>query len=153
LTGYILNDGKHIADRLFREKKMTASPHPQSSSVAALMAERQTELSKNDEQLALELGFDKSSIIAMVKQGAVKLPVQKVSALASALSIDPGHLLRLVLAESMPDVLAAVDALSPSKILTANEIRLVEAYRQLSKGRDVSPLVVDGNSIIALVVA
>lgn len=122
-------------------------------SIAALINDRQTELGKTDDQIAQEMGFDRVTAFTMIKQGTVKLPVQKIAALASALSIEPALVLRQLLAETMPDVLAAIDALSPTPALTANETRLVEAYRQLSKGRDVSPLVVDGNSIIALVVA
>jgi len=37
--------------------------------------------------------------------------------------------------------------------MTTNEKKLIESYRYLAKGRDVVPLVMDGQSIIALVAA
>jgi hypothetical protein len=119
----------------------------------ALIVERQADLGITDEQLALALGYDSPTVVNMLKQGMIKMPVQKISALALALSLDPAHLLRLHLSECMPDVLAAVDSLLAAPTLTANEKELIESYRRLTKGQDVRPVVVDGNSVVALIVA
>jgi transcriptional regulator with XRE-family HTH domain len=132
---------------------MKNTSNSQAPSLLALITERQTELGITDEQLAVALDYDRPTVVNMIKQGMVKVPVQKITALAGALSLDPAYLLRLHLSECMPEVLAAVDALLIPSMLTANEMELVNSYRHLSKGHDVRPVVVDGNAIIALVVA
>jgi hypothetical protein len=132
---------------------MTADFNNTSESIIDLIARRQVELSKTDEQVARELSFDRVTVFTMIKQGTVKLPVQKVEALASALSIEPTHLLRQLLAEEMPDVLAAVDSLLCPMPLTQNEVKLIQTFRHLANGKDVTPVVVDGNAVVALIVA
>lgn len=119
----------------------------------ALIATRQKELHKTDEQLAHELGFENSKVITMIKQGTMKLPIKKIPLVASALSIDAAYLLRLVLSENMPDVLSVIDALSTPLVLSADEIKVIQSIRQLSNGQEVCPTVVDGKSIVALLVA
>ncbi|MYM41942.1 hypothetical protein [Duganella qianjiadongensis] len=122
-------------------------------SIAELIIRRQTELGKSDAQISQALGFERVTTFVMIKQGNTKLPVQKVVALATALSIEPVPLLRQLLAESMPDVLSAVDSLLTPLSLTTNEVKLVHTFRELCKGQDVSPIVVEGNAIVALIVA
>ena len=131
---------------------MTISTQTHALSLFELIAERQVALNKTDEQVALDLGFERSTVFSMIKTGSVKLPVQKIAGLASSLEIDPARLLRLALAESMPEVLTAVDSLLMPGVLTSNELKLVESYRYLSRGRDVTPLVMDEQSTIALIV-
>jgi hypothetical protein len=53
----------------------------------------------------------------------------------------------------MPEVLAAVDQFLMLQTLTSNEAKLLESYRHLSEGKEVTPMVVEGKSIIALVLA
>lgn len=118
-----------------------------------LLAERQEQLHKTDEQVAKEVGFAQTNIYAMIKQGTLKMPIDKVEALAKAIDCAPSDLLRLVLRDTMPDVLAAIEKIWTTLELTANETKLIESYRYLAKGRDVVPLVMDGQSIIALVAA
>jgi hypothetical protein len=132
---------------------MITDPNKPHESIIELIARRQSELGKTDEQIAQELGFDRITTFTLIKQGAVKLPVQKVAPLASALSIEPDHLLRQLLTESMPDVLAAVDELLCPMSLTPNERKLIQTFRHLTKGKDVDPVVVKGNAIVALMVA
>lgn len=90
---------------------MSADINTKHESITALIARRQVELGKSDEQIAQEIGLDRVAAFSMIKRGELKLPVQKVAALASALSIEPARLLRQLLAEAMPEVLEAVDAL------------------------------------------
>ena len=132
---------------------MKADTNTINESIADLIARRQVELGKTDVEIAHELGFDRVTAFKMIKQGKTKLPVQKVAMLASALSIEPAGLLRQLLAEAMPDVLDAIDALLIPTSLTANEIKLVHTFRQLCKGHDVCPVIVEGNAIVALMVA
>jgi hypothetical protein len=132
---------------------MTADFRNTSESIVELIARRQVELGKTDEQVARELSFDRVTAFTMIKQGTMKLPVQKVAPLASALSIEPAHLLRQLLAEAMPEVLEAVDTMFCPMSLTPNEVKLIQTFRDLANGKDVTPVVVDGNAVVALMVA
>ncbi|MBC7602477.1 MAG: hypothetical protein H7255_07430 [Ramlibacter sp.] len=118
-----------------------------------LLAESQEQLHKTDEQIAKEVGFTQTNVYTMIKQGTLKMPIDKVEALAKAIDYPAADLLRLVLRDNMPDVLAAIERIWTGLALTGNEKKLVESYRYLAKGRDVAPLVMDGQSIIALAAA
>jgi hypothetical protein len=143
----------HVADRIIEENQMTISTKSKPSLVSTLIADRQKCLNIDDAQLAMALGFERPNIIAMIKAGRSLLPANKVAAVAAALSIDPAHLLRTHLAETALEILAAVDALLTPQLLTSNEVKLLENYRQLSRGQDVAPVIMDGSNIIALIVA
>lgn len=132
---------------------MTSQSSTNQEPITALINRCQTELGKSDEEVAQEVGFDRVATFIMIKTGTIKLPVQKVALLASALSIEPAHLLRQLLAEAMPDVLAAVDSLLCPMSLTQNEVKLIQTFRHLANGKDVTPVVVDGNAVVALMVA
>jgi transcriptional regulator with XRE-family HTH domain len=141
----------HDADRIDQEKTMNIATQSASGSpVASLISERQLTLNISDEQLAMAIGFKRSSIIAMIKAGKLKLPANKIVAIAAALSIDPAYFLRAHLAETAPEMLAAIDALTSQKLLTVNETKLIENYRFLAKGHDVTPVIMDGTNIVAL---
>lgn len=118
-----------------------------------LLAECQERLHKTDEQVAKEVGFTQTNVYAMIKQGTLKMPIDKVEALAKAIDYPASDLLRLVLRDNMPDVLKTIEKIWTTLELTGNERKLIESYRYLAKGRDVVPLVMDGQSIIALVAA
>jgi hypothetical protein len=132
---------------------MTSQLNTAHESITTLIVRRQTELGKTDEQVAQAVGFDLVTTFVMIKQGTIKLPVQKIAQFASALSIEPANLLRQLLAEAMPEVLAAVDSMLCTMSLTANEVKLIQTFRHLTNGKDVTPVVVDGNAVVALMVA
>ena len=118
--------------------------------VASLISERQSILNVTDEQLAMAVGFESANVVVMIKIGKTRMPITRVAAYAAALSIDPAFLLRIALAEYSPETLAVVDALFTQKLLTSNEEKLIEDYRFLAKGRDATPMILDGTNILAL---
>jgi len=120
------------------------------STVASLIAERQSTLNITDEQLALAVGFKSANVVVMIRTGKTRMSITKVAAYAAALSIDPAYLLRIALTEYSPETLAVVDALFTQKLLTSNEETLIEDYRFLAKGRDATPMIMDGTNILAL---
>ncbi len=101
-------------------------------------------------EIARELGYPKPNIITMFKQGKTRIPLDKVGPLAKALEIDPALLLKKVMGEYMPDTLAALQSVLDGLQLTQNERELIDAYRQVAKGKDVSAVVCD-KTIIAVV--
>lgn len=121
--------------------------------IPTLIAESQELLGKSDQQLAKELGFDHPNIITLIKAGSMKLPMSKVPQLARAIDYAESDLLRTVLIDYAPELMAVIDKVWRPLGLTTNERNLVQSFRDLAKGRDVVPVVMDGQSIIALIAA
>src|SRR5690554_5309731 len=55
---------------------------------------------KNQGEIATEAGFIHTNMLAMIKNGSSKLPLDRVPALARALDTDPRHLFKLALEQS-----------------------------------------------------
>lgn len=126
------------------------TPPTSRTSLKHLIAERQSALNLTDVQLATALGYDRSIVIAMIKQGNIKLPLTKVPALATALETDASSLLVLAMKEAAPDLLALIEEVWGPRDLTSEESRLVQACRKIADGRKVAP-VVFSDSVVALV--
>lgn len=97
--------------------------------------EKMIEISeKTQKQIAHEVGYAKPNVISMMKQGLIKVPVDKAPAIAHALNIAPAYFLGLVLREYMPDAWAAMEE-HLGGVLSENERRLLDVYRkQCSNG-------------------
>ena len=76
---------------------------PIRTTVADFIADRLAESDKTQREIAQECGFEKPNIITMFKQGATKIPLNRIGALAKAIDVDPAHLLRLAMKEYMPE--------------------------------------------------
>ena len=93
-------------------------------------------LDLTDEQLAEELGFGKPGIITMMRRGQLKLPLQQIPAIARAVDVDPAFMLRMALAEYMPEVFEVMVE-TFGKPLTGNERIMVECYRRVSPNDEI----------------
>ena len=118
-----------------------------------LIAECQAALGKSNEQIGKEVGFEHPGIFPLIMAGSLKLPISRVPKLAVAINYPVFDLLRLVLRDQTPELLEVIDQVWPGVDLTANERKLIDSFRYLAKGNDVVPIVMDGQSIIALVAA
>jgi len=127
--------------------------NPAFASVAEFIEARQTELGKTDQEVALALGDDFEKVIPLVKKGAMKLPVNKVIELAGVLDLDPADLLKRVLAEYDPVLLATIERILGPVTMSPAEIKLLQAVRRAAVGRDPIPLPLDGESVLMLVMA
>lgn len=112
----------------------------------ALIETHQLELGIADSELALALGFAHEGVFKMIKQGRMKLPVNKVGHLAAALSLEPAEVLRLVMDDSAPGLLDIIKACLNPLDLTESETRLIKHCRKLANGRSVGPMVIDGKA-------
>lgn len=123
------------------------------TTVADFIADRLAESDKTQREIAEECGFEKPNIIAMFKNGATKLPINRIGPLAKALNADPAHLLRLVMTEYLPDTWDSIENIMQSTVLSANELELVRAYRQMTGDNDAVPVVINRDAVIAIVAA
>lgn len=86
-------------------------------------------------EIAEALGYDRPNIITMFKQGATKVPLEKVPGLAKALGLDPAHLLSLAMKEYVPEVYRTIQD-TFGRTVTQNEYAIIEAIREITKERN-----------------
>lgn len=84
---------------------------------------------KTQRQIAREVGYDRSNIITMSKQGMTRVPLEKVAPLALSLGADPAELLRLWLETYEPDRLRIIEK-HFGAFLSAREREWIEALRR-----------------------
>lgn len=116
-----------------------------------LIEQRQIELGITDDALAEAVGY-KPGVITMIKLGTMRLPLNKLAAFARALQIDAVELLRVTLAEGSPSLWEALKPLLPLGELAEHEVNLLRHLRNISGGRKGAAVVIEGSSIIALLV-
>ena len=125
---------------------------PPLGNVPTLIAARQATLGLRDEDIAQALGFTNPKIVAMLKAGTIKLPVNKVAAAAKVLQVDQYHLLRTLLVETAPQLWESIEEITaPVGALAAGEVNLLRHLRALAGARETRPVVFDGKAVIALV--
>jgi hypothetical protein len=91
---------------------------------------------KKQQQIAIEAGFRNPNMIAMLKSGATKLPLDRVPSLAKALECDPAFLLRLALEQVNGDTAAQALIEVFGEPITKNEHGWLQAIRDASGGTD-----------------
>lgn len=123
------------------------------TTAAEFIADRLASIDKTQRQVAEECGFNKPNIITMFKKGSTKIPTNRIGPLAKALGADPAHLLRLVMTEYLPDTWEAIEETMQSTILTANELKLIRAYREVTGDSDAEAVVINRDAVIAVVAA
>jgi hypothetical protein len=87
---------------------------------------------KTQREIAAEAGYDRPNIISMFKRGEMKVPLDRVGALAKALHVDPGHMMRLALDQSYPE-LGPVFRSIFGHTVTDNEFAIIEVIRKASE--------------------
>lgn len=91
---------------------------------------------KSQAEIATEAGFTSTNMLAMIKNGATRLPLDRVPALAEALKVDPARLLQLALEQWSGSAAArAFDAIFET-VVTSNEIGWLEEIRDASGNSD-----------------
>ena len=76
---------------------------------------------KTQREIAAEIGYDKPNILSMFKRGESKVPLEKIPALARALSADPTHLFRLGFEGHWPDLRGVIEEVFGRQMATRNE--------------------------------
>jgi len=106
-----------------------------SPSVAEYLTHQLRLCGKTQKQVAKEVGYDKPNIITMMKRGQTKIPLEKVPALAKALSVDPAHFLRIAMLEYAPENWRVIED-AFGFVTTRHERELVETVRSVTHATD-----------------
>ena len=115
---------------------MTKKPY-EDTRLAKYLTNRVLELRpKTQADIAVEAGFVNANMLTMIKQGATKLAVDRVPALAKALDCDPAWLLRLALEQAEGSTAAAAIFEIIGQPTTANEKAWIAEIRDASGDTD-----------------
>lgn len=112
---------------------MTRKPH-EDSKVARFIRQRVLELKpkKSQGEIASEAGFTNPNMVTLIKNGASKLPLDRVPAMARALECDPKRLFLLTLhQEGQQSTMTAVEEIF-NTVVTKNEADWIAALREAS---------------------
>lgn len=115
----------------------TEKGHISSLPLNAYIAIKMDEVGKSNTQVASELGYEKPNVVAMMRSGSMRLPLNKVAAMAAALECDPIFLLEKVLTETNPELWFAMKPLVGQSLVTQSELRLIQLVRGLMDGLEI----------------
>ncbi|MCD2179598.1 XRE family transcriptional regulator [Rhizobium sp. C1] len=93
---------------------------------------------KSQIEIAAEAGFVQTNMLAMIKNGSTKLPLDRVPGLAKALECDPRHLFLLAMEQLGNETNAQAIAEIFGAIVTRNEVAWLEEIRTASGHSDPS---------------
>ena len=91
---------------------------------------------KSQNEIAIDAGFVSRNMITMLKNGASKLPLDRVPSLARALECDPGYLLRLTLEQVEGDKAAQAIMDIMQTPVSENELGWIREIRDASEHSD-----------------
>lgn len=125
---------------MFQESAdMKSLGKPYSSSRLAIYLERRiAELRPRKTQIAIatEAGFRQPNMLAMIKNGSTKLPLDRAPGLARALECDPAMLFRMAIEQLSEDTTSlAIDDIFGA-IITDNEATWLTTIREASNNSD-----------------
>lgn len=85
-------------------------------------------------EIAKKAGFPAANVISMIKKGEMKLPIDRIPALARALGIDPLALLTCAMEEYNPEVWHVIQS-HKGEFVSEDELIFLRAYRAATLGR------------------
>jgi transcriptional regulator with XRE-family HTH domain len=91
---------------------------------------------KSQADIANRSGFANVNMLSMIKSGAVRLPLDRVPAIAEALEVDPARLLQLALEQWAGSAAARTFDAIFETVVTRNEVGWLEEIRSASGGSD-----------------
>jgi transcriptional regulator with XRE-family HTH domain len=89
---------------------------------------------KTQREIALAMGYERSNLISMFKQGITRVPLDKVPALAEALDVDPAELIVMWLSDYEPELLEVINS-NVGMLLSGTERSWIAHLRKLFTGR------------------
>jgi hypothetical protein len=86
-------------------------------------------------EIARKMGYPRGHILSMFRADQAKVPLDKIPALAEALEVDVGHLMRLGLEQYWPDKMGVITKVF-SRIVTESEFELIQEIRERTTDSD-----------------
>lgn len=117
------------------EGNMGTTATEEASLVAKLISDAIDKSGKSNTQIARETGFPRPNVIAMIRYGDTKLPLERVPGMARALGLDAKYLMRTTLAEYMPWFLPIVEDLFGAAA-SRNELEILRTIREATGNAD-----------------
>jgi hypothetical protein len=119
--------------------KKAGQPHADTA-LAKFIEKKVLELrpKKTQAEISIEAGFAQPNMVAMLKRGAMKLPIDRVPGLAKALETDAAHLMLLALEQAHGDTTARALLEIFGTAVTRNERAWLNEIRQASGNVDPS---------------
>lgn len=142
-----MNAVGHTLLTAIQELQMNQEP-----TTAQWLSDQQTIANVSDQELADAMGYRSANVIGMLKAGQMRVPLNKVPQLASALNISPASLLRRLLQDADPGLLHVVELCMGALCLSDGEQQLIEAIRKADPGNEPVTVTVCGEAIVTLVV-
>lgn len=90
---------------------------------------------KTQREICAEMGYTKPNLITMFKQGATKVPIEKVPLLAKAVGADAVFFLRAAMRDYMPQVLETIEQYLAFPV-TENEKQIIQTLREWTDNLD-----------------
>ena len=108
------------------------------SKVSVFVRDRIKELqgTKLQKEIAREAGFPNPNILSMLKQGDVKLSLDRVPLLAKALDVDPAYLFRLAIEQFYSEDTVRMILSFSGSALSKAEKNILEVIRSATGGKD-----------------
>ena len=94
---------------------------------------------KTQRQIAAEIGYGAANMISMIKRGEMKVPLEKIPALAKALDVDPAHLFRLALEQYWPDLGSMISEIFGALATSNEEAIFLTKWRAATENMDPAP--------------
>lgn len=81
-------------------------------------------------EIAKQAGFPAPNAISMMRTGRMKIPLNRIPALAKAMGSDPRELLSRCLEAYQPELYSLISSLAPSMLVTSKELAMIRALRR-----------------------
>jgi hypothetical protein len=102
-----------------------------------LIIRRQSDLEISNIELARLLGYPSGNVIAMIRNGNMSFPLNKVEMLAKALELDPVVVLTKALEQKTPELAQVIKSVLRERLITEQEMKLVEFAREKLEGAEL----------------
>jgi hypothetical protein len=122
------------------------------STIGELITAFQVQEDLTDDQIAAKLGYQQGNVVMLLKRGVMTLAWDKIMLLAEITEMAPERIFEMVAQERDPALLDLIRAMKLVGDVTPQERRLIDHCRTLDGGREVTPFVIDGRPVIALLV-
>lgn len=116
----------------YRERVRLQSQLP----AAEYISVRLEESGLSNIEFAQKLGYPRPNVIAMIKNGDMRLPHSKVLPAAKALGVDPVFLMRKVMQESDAELWSSIEAIFGENLMSEDEVAVIDFIRKRLDGVD-----------------